>query len=121
MQELISRTLRWGVTIAGVLALIGGAFYFVQHGNATMDLASLATFSYDAPQDPQTTTFWGILQGVVDGRSESIIQLSVIALVLTPIMRVLLSLIDFVKQRDWLYVGVTMFVFVVIITNALFF
>ncbi|MBO5698583.1 MAG: DUF1634 domain-containing protein [Bacteroidaceae bacterium] len=121
MQELISRTLRWGVTIAGVLALIGGVCYFVQHGNAAFDLSSFATFSYDAPKDPQTTTLSGILQGVWHGRSESIIQLSVIALLLTPIMRVLLSLVDFIKQKDWLYVAITTFVFVVIITNALFF
>ena len=38
---------------------------------------------------------------------------------LTPIMRVVLSLVDFSIQRDWLYVAITATVLVVIIVNSL--
>ena len=46
-------------------------------------------------------------------------QLGVVVLMLTPIMRVVLSLVDFSIQRDWLYVGITAIVLIVIIVNSL--
>ena len=119
MQILISRTLRLGVTIASVLAGIGGIFYFIQHGGELLDVEKYQSFAYSDAQNPATTTFTGILQGACSGNSESLIQLGVIALLLTPIMRVVLSLFDFMKQRDWLYVGITAFVLLVIIMNSI--
>ena len=47
------------------------------------------------------------------------IQLGVIVLMLTPVMRVVLSLVDFGIQRDWLYVIITGIVLLVIIVNSL--
>ena len=119
MQILISRTLRWGVTIASVLAFIGGIFYFLQHGAEPLDASKYGSFSYADTQNPATTPLTGILQGAWAGNSESLIQLGVIALLLTPIMRVVLSLFDFMKQRDWLYVGITAFVLAVIVFNSI--
>ena len=119
MQILISRTLRLGVTIASILAGIGGIFYFLQHGAEPLDASKYGSFSYADTQNPATTTLTGILQGVWAGNSESLIQLGVIALLLTPIMRVVLSLFDFMKQRDWLYVGITAFVLAVIVFNSI--
>ena len=118
MQILISRTLRLGVTIASILAGIGGIFYFLQHGTEPLDVSKYTSFSYADTQNPATTTFTGILQGAWAGNSESLIQLGVIALLLTPIIRVVLSLFDFVKQRDWLYVAITAFVLTVIVINS---
>ena len=118
MQILISRTLRLGVTIASILAGIGGIFYFIQHGTEPLDASKYTSFSYADTQNPATTTFTGILQGAWAGNSESLIQLGVIALLLTPLMRVVLSLFDFVKQRDWLYVAITAFVLTVIVINS---
>lgn len=119
MQILISRTLRWGVTIASVLAGIGGIFYFIQHGGELLNTEKYQSFAYKDAQDPATTTFGGILEGAFSGNSESLIQLGVIALLLTPIMRVVLSLFDFLKQRDWLYVAITAFVLGVIVMNSI--
>ena len=119
MQILISRTLRWGVTIASVLAGIGGVFYFIQHGTELPDTEKYHNFAYTDAQNPATTTLGGIFEGAFAGNSESLIQLGVIALLLTPIMRVVLSLFDFVKQKDWLYVAITAFVLVVIVMNSI--
>lgn len=118
MQILISRTLRWGVTIAGILALIGGVCFFFQHGMEPLDTEKYTTFSYTAPQNPATTTLEGIVQGSLQGQSESIIQLGVIALLLTPIMRIVLSFFDFVKQKDWLYAFITAVVLGMILANS---
>jgi len=47
------------------------------------------------------------------------IQLGVLVLILTPFLRVVISFFDFLKQRDWLYAGITAFVLGVIILNSL--
>ena len=42
----------------------------------------------------------------------------VLVLILTPILRVALSLIDFLKERDWLYAFITAVVLAVILINS---
>ena len=38
---------------------------------------------------------------------------------MTPIMRVVLSLVDFVQERDWLYAAITAVVLAIIIVNSI--
>ena len=47
------------------------------------------------------------------------IQTGVLILLLTPVLRVLLSLFDFLRERDWLYAFITAVVLAVIISNSL--
>lgn len=121
MQQLIGNTLRAGVTAACLIACIGGLIYLVQHGGEPMK--DYSHFSYDKALLPegyeQYTTLHGILAGVLSMSAVGWIQLGVIALLLTPIMRVVLSWCDFYKQRDWLYVGITSAVLAVILYSVL--
>jgi len=119
MQRLIGNTLRWGVTLACVIALAGGIMYLFEHGAEPMK--DYSRFSYDAPPAgyEQYTTAEGIVSGVLGFSSIGWIQLGVVALILTPVMRVLLSFFDFVKQRDWLYAAITAMVLAVIVCNTL--
>lgn len=119
LQQLIGNTLRWGVTIACVIAAVGGALYLWRHGAEPMP--DYTHFAYNDPSchPAEYTTLGGIWQGVLSGTARSWIQLGVIALILTPIMRVVLSLADFVRERDWLYAALTSIVLAVIIGNSL--
>jgi len=121
MQQLIGNTLRWGVSIACLIAFVGGTIYLVQHGGEPMK--DYSHFSYDKALLPegyeQYTTLHGILDGVRRFTAVGWIQLGVIALLLTPIMRVVLSLADFCKQRDRLYVAITSVVLAVIVYSCL--
>ena len=65
------------------------------------------------------TTLPGILQGFCQFTAIGWIQTGVLLLILTPILRVLLSFFDFVKERDWLYAAITAAVLAVIISNSL--
>ena len=118
MQQLIGNTLRWGVTLASVIAMIGGVMYLFEHG--TEPMKDYSHFSYDAlPAGyEQYTSLGGIAEGVFNFTSIGWIQLGVVALLLTPIMRVVLSLFDFLKQRDWLYAAITSIVLAVIACNS---
>lgn len=118
LQQLIGNTLRWGVTIACTIAAIGGIIYLSRHGAETMP--DYTTFDYQtAAAETDYTTLSGIWQGVVGGHGRSWIQLGVLALILTPITRVTLSLFDFLQERDWLYSIITAVVLSVIISNSI--
>ena len=119
MQQLIGNTLRWGVTLACVIALIGGVMYLFEHGAEPMK--DYSHFSYDAPPAgyEEYTTPEGIVCGVLGLSSVGWIQLGVVALLLTPVMRVTLSFFDFLKQRDWLYSLITAVVLAIIVCNSL--
>ncbi len=77
------------------------------------------TFSYNTQQPAEYTTLDGIFSGMLSLNAASLIQVGVIALILTPIMRVLHSLIDFLKERDWLYATITSIVLAIIIANSI--
>lgn len=118
LQELIGNTLRWGVTIACTIAAIGGIIYLCRHGNEP--LPDYTVFDYStAKSETDYTTLSGIWQGVTTGHGRSFIQLGVLALILTPITRVVLSLFDFLQERDWLYSAITAVVLAVIISNSI--
>ena len=118
IQLLIARTLRWGVGIACALAVVGGAMYLWQHGGDPMK--DYTHFPADAESSRTAyTTLEGIFSGVMGLTAVGWIQLGVVVLLLTPMMRVALSLVDFVKERDWLYAFITAVVLYVIIVNSI--
>ena len=118
IQLLIARTLRWGVGIACALAVVGGAMYLWQHGGEPMK--DYTHFPADVESSRTAyTTLEGIFSGVMGLTAVGWIQLGVVVLLLTPMMRVALSLVDFVKERDWLYAFITAVVLAVIIVNSI--
>lgn len=55
-----------------------------------------------------------VLRGVWEVRPLAIVQLGLWVLVLTPVMRVVASLVMFASQRDWAYVGFAVAVLVLL-------
>jgi len=49
----------------------------------------------------------GIFETARDLSGRGLVQLGLLLLIATPIARVVFSIVGFVRQRDWLYVGVT--------------
>ena len=119
LSLLVARTLRIGVALAGLIALAGGIGYLWRHGSET--LPDLSHFSYNAlPENAEAyTTLGGIFGSVGQMNPIGWIQLGVLVLIFTPFLRVVISFFDFLKQRDWLYAGITAFVLGVIILNSL--
>lgn len=114
MNELIGNTLRIGVFAACIIALVGGIYYLVT--TSSHPVPDYTAFHKGAAS---YTTFEGIVRGAFSLSATEWMQLGVVVLMLTPIMRVVLSLVDFSIQRDWLYVAITAIVLVVIIVNSL--
>lgn len=117
IQQLIGNTLRWGVSVACAIAFVGGIYYLWRHGSEPMP--DYTRFSYAEQHPAEYTTLRGIFGGVAALNAMSWIQMGVIALILTPVLRVLLSFFDFVQERDWLYAAITAIVLAIIIANSL--
>lgn len=119
IQQLIGNTLRWGVTAACVIAFIGGIIYLARHGGEPMKDYSQFVSPDQMADGDAFTTLGGIFRGVVGFTAVGWIQMGVVVLLLTPIMRVALSLFDFLQSRDWLYSFITAVVLAIIIVNSL--
>ena len=83
IQQLIGNTLRRGVTLACLLAALGGLYYLVTHGGEPVpDYRHFDPTT--AAAQTHFTTLTGIVRGVAAFDAYSCIQLGVVALILTP-------------------------------------
>jgi uncharacterized membrane protein len=101
VEQFIARLLQVGVFAAAAVGIIGGGLLLMQHGGMRAD------FSVFRGEPPHLTSVPGILRGVREMRSESIVQLGIVLLIATPLMRVASTLVAFILQRDRTYVVVT--------------
>jgi uncharacterized membrane protein len=113
MQQLIGTALRVGVMTACSIALVSGLYYLISHG-----MEPMPDYRVFHGEPSSLTTLGGIWGGLLHFEAKNWIQLGVLVLMLTPIVRILLSLIDFAREKDWLYVSITAIVFLVIIANS---
>jgi uncharacterized membrane protein len=110
VEQLIGELLRYGVMIASIIVLLGGAIYLYQQGH--LAVPSRHTFTGEGAS---YTTVKGIINGVRNFAAPDIIQLGVLALIATPILRIAFSLIAFVLEKDRLYVFITLIVLCVML------
>lgn len=109
MQQLIGQVLRYGVLISGCVAIIGGILYLWQKGTGIPDYS---TFN---GEPAGYTSLTGIIKGLAHGSSTEIIQLGVVILIATPIVRIFFSLVSFMLEKDRLYVMITAIVLGIIL------
>jgi uncharacterized membrane protein len=104
LEIMLGRVLRAGVVLSGLVVLAGGLLYLARYGHQIPD------YHVFRGEPAALRSVGGIVAaaGALDGRG--LIQLGLLLLVATPIARVGLSLIGFLRRRDWLYVGVTIIV-----------
>lgn len=108
-QQLIGNLLRYGVWTSLSVAFLGGIIYLLHHGNQPVNYSQ---FIENDRSIFQVVT--SVLEGISTLQGESIIFLGIILLFLTPVLRVILSLFSFLLEKDYLYVGITMIVILII-------
>ncbi|MBF2008722.1 DUF1634 domain-containing protein [Chlorogloeopsis fritschii PCC 9212] len=109
LSILLSYLLKYGVLLASSVVLFGGILYLLQHGAEPVHYQ----FFYGEPSEFCSPT--GVVTAVLSGSRRGIIQLGLLLLVATPILRVVVSLLFFVKQRNWIYVTITTLVLTALI------
>ena len=111
VEVLLGRLLLWGVAIAASVVLVGGVLYLIRFGGGE---PQYGTFRGE-PDDLRHVA--GIVRSVTGGGSRGIIQLGLLLLIATPVARVALSLLVFVRDRDRLYVRLTAFVLIILVLS----
>jgi uncharacterized membrane protein len=109
VEQVIGRLLQIGVFIAAAVAIVGAILVLIQHGSAPPAFRDFRV----APN--HLTSIGGIVRGVREMRSESIVQLGIVLLILTPMLRVAFTLVAFVLQRDRVYVAITTLVLALLV------
>src|ERR1700712_2563642 len=97
MQVIIGWILRGGVIISMLIVFIGGVIFLYNHGYSTPNYHEFKQVPYFIHN------MAGILNGVLNRKGQAIIQLGILLLIITPIMRVAFSVIGFVIEKDYLY------------------
>lgn len=114
VEQMIGNLLRAGVLTAAAVTIAGGVFALLQHGSR---LADYGTFRGETAE---FTSVGGIVRGVVALDSRALVQLGLVLLIATPILRVIFSLVAFLIQRDRLYVIISSIVLAVLLFSLLF-
>jgi uncharacterized membrane protein len=109
LEVVIGYTLRIGVVTAAVIVLIGGVLYLVENRSAPANYHAFHAASR------HSASLSGIVRNIRAFDSRGIIQLGLLVLVATPIMRVMFSIIAFAMERDITYVIVTLIVLAVLL------
>ena len=112
LRLTVSWVLTIGVTISAALIAFGfAASFFVGWRGSVLGQPHL---------DTPMTEFGGLVDGLRALRPQAIAQLGLVALVTTPIVRVMASLAGFALERDRLYVVLTAVVLAILLASALF-
>jgi uncharacterized membrane protein len=111
LEQVLGNLLRAGVLLAAAVVLLGGVLFLVRHGNTP---AQSRTF-HSEPADLRSPS--GIVADALVLQSRGIIQLGILLLIATPVARVVFSAYSFARQRDWVYVAITLLVLGVLLAS----
>ncbi len=110
MDDVIAYVLRIGVVISVILILIGAVLLFLQGGSNGFTIGELASTS--SKINSSLFSFSDIMNGLLSYQGLDFILLGLIVLIITPIARVVASVLSFMYERNWLYVVITLIVFI---------
>jgi len=113
MEDVIGNLLRAGVIIAGATVFVGGVIYLYHHGSTGVNY----NVFHRGPS--YLCNIPGILENAFSLHGKGIIQLGLLILIATPIMRVALSILAFARQSDKLYTIITTIVFCILMYSLL--
>lgn len=101
IEIVIGNLLRAGVIVSAIIMIIGFALLIIT-----------GMTGYSADYHPHD--FHQIFTGVILLKPYAIMMLGIFCLILTPVLRVLVSIYSFYKEHDYLYVNITTFVIIVL-------
>lgn len=105
IERIISTLLRTGVAASLLLVLAGLALMFTRHPGhlqTPADLARLTRFGADFPH-----TLGSVGKGLLAGQGQAVAAAGLLLLILTPILRVAVSILMFALEKDRPFVLIT--------------
>jgi uncharacterized membrane protein len=117
LEQVVSTLLRTGLGVSLGTVTIGLAMLFARHPG---DLLSHARFTALTARDagfPHRLS--SLVTGVAHGDGQAIIAAGLVLLILTPVLRVAISMIEFIRARDRAFALVTAGVLAVLLFSLL--
>ena len=99
--------LRWGVTLAAAVLFASGVVSLLNPGATIPDYSHFHADSFPATA--------GILYGAFHLNPANLIQLGILILIATPLLRVIFCIAGFTRQRDTLYVAISTTVLLILL------
>jgi uncharacterized membrane protein len=112
----ISFVLRYGVLLCATIISVGlGLKLFSSSGQLVQGLTSGLILQDNAV--PRTVGEYRV--GLGSANPDVVISLGLWFLISLPVLRVGMTVVLFVLERDWIYLGISLFVFVVLLSSIL--
>jgi uncharacterized membrane protein len=102
MERQMGLLLRMGVILSCGIMLVGGIIYLLRHG------AETGSWTKFHGEPPALESIRGILHDVRAGSSRVVIQLGVLSMIATPVLRVAFAVYGFALQRQWLFTAISL-------------
>ena len=113
IEIIIGNLLKSGVILSSSVVLFGGILYLARHGHA------LPQYHVFAGEPKSLRSVSGILSQVLHFSARGIIQLGILLLIATPVVRVAFAAVAFAIERDQLYVVLTLIVLTILLCSLI--
>jgi uncharacterized membrane protein len=114
LNSIISRVLKYGVIISTVLLLTGLTLIIMERPvGLPSSVQQLVSSNYGKP----TLDVGQLFSGAAQGMPIFVIQLGLVVLLATPVVRVFASVIVFAAERDRTYVAITLTVLAILLVS----
>lgn len=117
VEAWISTTLRAGVLVSLALIVLGTLVTFTHHPQYVASATDLAKLTTPGAAFPRTLA--EIASQLADFRGRAIVVAGLVVLIATPVLRVAISILAFLKERDLAFVCITTTVFAILIASFL--
>lgn len=115
IELLISWLLRVGVVTSLSMIFIGLLLMFIHHPSYLVSMVDLQRLTSPGAAVPHTLR--EVVNGFLFGRGQAVVAVGLLMLIVTPIMRVAVSIIAFAVQRDRAFVFITSVVLIILIIS----
>ena len=109
-EQTIGILLRTGVTVAALVVFVGGVLLLLQ-------APTRANYSVFHGEPTALEHVSQIIPLALHLDPQGVIQLGLLLLIATPVARVAFSVWAFARERDWMYVGITLMVLVLLLAS----
>jgi uncharacterized membrane protein len=110
INDSITYVLRIGVVTSIILIIIGAVLLFLQGSSNGFPIGELASTSSKINSSMFSAS--DMINGLFLYQGLDFMLLGIIVLIITPIARVITSVLSFMYERNWLYVVITLIVFI---------
>lgn len=111
LNRSVGNLLRLGVIISVVTSLFGFVKLFIEGFTMPKDYSSLEV--------PESTIWQSFFNSLKNFEGIGIIQLGILVLILTPLVRIIFALVGYIKEKDYTYVIVSLIVLAIMLVSFL--